>query len=102
MIPRVDLPHPPERKSPATSLLCEPFDTEQKAWFLYLYSEATQAKGQNMREKTERWMELCAQVAKEQDPKKLMAMVKEVIELLEAKERRLGIFPEQSAEEKPE
>jgi hypothetical protein len=57
---------------------------------------------QTMQEKTERWIELCAQVAKEQDPKKLMAMVKEVIELLEAKERRLGILPQQSAEENPE
>jgi hypothetical protein len=47
-------------------------------------------------------MELCAQVAKEQDPEKLMAMVKEVIELLEAKERRLGILPPKKAEETPE
>ena len=55
-----------------------------------------------MQDKTERWMELCAQVATEQDPKKLMAMVKEVIELLQAKERRLGILPPQETEQTPE
>lgn len=39
-------------------------------------------------------MELCAQVAVEQDPEKLMALVSEILELLEEKERRLGILPE--------
>lgn len=39
-------------------------------------------------------MELCAQAAVEQDPQKLMALVTEIIELLEQKERRLGILPE--------
>jgi hypothetical protein len=52
-----------------------------------------------MREKTERWMELCKQAAVEQDPQKLMALVKEINELLEAKERRLGIVP--PTKEKP-
>lgn len=41
----------------------------------------------------ERWMELCEQVAVEQDPAKMIALVEEINELLEAKERRLGIIP---------
>ena len=50
----------------------------------------------------ERWMELCAQAAVEQDPNKLMEIVKEINELLEAKERRLGILPLQAeVERKP-
>ena len=50
-------------------------------------------KSSLMREKTERWLELCKQAAIEQDPEKLMALVKEINDLLEAKERRLGIIP---------
>ena len=46
-----------------------------------------------MQEKKERWLELCAQAAEEQDPAKLIALVAEINELLEAKERRLGIIP---------
>jgi hypothetical protein len=46
-------------------------------------------------ETKERWMELCAQAAVEQDPTKLMELVREINELLEAKERRLGILPPQ-------
>lgn len=46
-----------------------------------------------MQDKTERWMELCAQAAIEQDPAKLMALVREINDLLEAKEQRLGILP---------
>ena len=46
-------------------------------------------------EKKERWMELCAQAAVEQDPKKLMELVREINALLEEKERRLGITPPQ-------
>jgi len=46
-----------------------------------------------MQEKTERWLELCKQAAIEQDPEKLMALVKEINDLLETKERRLGIIP---------
>jgi hypothetical protein len=46
-----------------------------------------------MREQTERWMELCAQVATEQDPSKVLALVKEINQLLLQKERRLGVFP---------
>jgi hypothetical protein len=47
-------------------------------------------------EKKERWMELCAQAAVEQDPEKLMELVKEINDLLEEKERPLGITPPQS------
>jgi hypothetical protein len=46
-----------------------------------------------MRENTERWMELCKQAAVEQDPAKLIALIREILELLETKERRLGILP---------
>jgi hypothetical protein len=47
-------------------------------------------------EKKERWMELCAQAAVEQDPQTLMELVQEITSLLEEKERRLGITPPQS------
>ena len=46
-----------------------------------------------MQDKIERWMELCKQAAVEQDPKKLIALVQQISDLLEAKERRLGILP---------
>lgn len=46
-------------------------------------------------DKKERWMELCAQAAVEQDPVKLMQLVREINSLLEEKERRLGITPPQ-------
>jgi len=36
--------------------------------------------------KQEKWMELCAQAAKEQDPQKLLALVEEINRLLEAKD----------------
>jgi len=45
-----------------------------------------------MKEQTERWMELCAQAAIEQDPGKLLSLVEEINRLLLQKERRLG-FP---------
>jgi hypothetical protein len=41
-----------------------------------------------MRDK-ERWMELCAQATTEQDPQKLMELVKEINRLLAEKEARL-------------
>jgi hypothetical protein len=46
-----------------------------------------------MQENKERWMELCAQAVAEQDPAKLMKLVTEINDLLEEKERRLGITP---------
>ena len=37
----------------------------------------------------ELWLELCEKAANEQDPEKLMDLVKQINDLLEAKERRL-------------
>jgi hypothetical protein len=37
----------------------------------------------------EKWMELCAQAANEQDPEKLMALIGQIAALLEAKQQRL-------------
>jgi hypothetical protein len=37
----------------------------------------------------EKWMELCALAAVEQDPKKLLALTQEIARLLEEKNRRL-------------
>lgn len=42
-----------------------------------------------MRENTEKWMELCALAAKEQDPKKFAVLILEINFMLETKERRL-------------
>jgi len=42
-----------------------------------------------MQQNSERWMELAAQAAKEQDAEKLMALVLEINELLEQKQKRL-------------
>jgi hypothetical protein len=42
-----------------------------------------------MEENKEEWMELCARAAKEQDPDKLMQLIAQINQLLEAKERRL-------------
>ncbi len=46
-----------------------------------------------MQDKKEHWMELCAQIAVEQDPQKMTDLIKELNDLLEQKERRLGILP---------
>ena len=43
-----------------------------------------------MQEKTELWKQLCAQAAVEQDPKKLHELIRQINELLGAKEKRLG------------
>ncbi|MGA9473162.1 MAG: hypothetical protein WBV36_11905 [Terriglobales bacterium] len=40
-------------------------------------------------EKRERWMELCALAATEQDPVKMIKLVKEINDLLMEKEERL-------------
>jgi hypothetical protein len=42
-----------------------------------------------MPEKKEEWFELCEQAAKEQDPEKLMALVKQINALLEEQQNRL-------------
>ena len=44
-----------------------------------------------MKENRERWMELARLAADEQDPIKLLALVKEINDLLEKKQRRLEI-----------
>jgi hypothetical protein len=40
-------------------------------------------------ERKEQWMRLCEQAATEQDPDKLMELVREINRLLEEKEQRL-------------
>ncbi len=55
-----------------------------------------------MRENTERWMQLCAQAAIEEDPDKLLMLVNEINDLLEKKERRLGIRLPKANSESPE
>ncbi len=42
-----------------------------------------------MQENREKWVELCEQAAKEQDPKKLATLILEINFMLEAKELRL-------------
>jgi hypothetical protein len=42
-----------------------------------------------MYEQKERWMELCEQASKEQDPTKLMKLVEEINRLLEQREQKL-------------
>ena len=42
-----------------------------------------------VQDKTERWFQLCQQAAVEQDPDKLLTLIKEINNLLEDKERRL-------------
>jgi hypothetical protein len=42
-----------------------------------------------MRENTEKWMELCAQAANEQDSQKLMALIEQITALLDTKRERL-------------
>lgn len=45
----------------------------------------------------EKWEELCALAAKEQDPVKLMALVQEINRILEQKEQRLKQMRKPSA-----
>jgi hypothetical protein len=49
-------------------------------------------------EKRERWMELCARIASEQDPDVVLALAKQLNEMLQEKERRLGILPHGESE----
>jgi hypothetical protein len=44
----------------------------------------------------ERWQELCARAADEQDPDKLLELVSEINKLLEEKEERLKSFRQAS------
>jgi hypothetical protein len=49
-------------------------------------------------EKLEQWRQLCELAAIEQDPEKLLALVKEINRLLEAKENRLRGKSEESGQ----
>jgi hypothetical protein len=40
-------------------------------------------------ERRERWQALCGQAAQEQDPDRLMELIRQINELLQAKEQRL-------------
>jgi hypothetical protein len=40
-------------------------------------------------ERVERWRDLCSQAAKEQDPDRLMELIRQINELLNKKENRL-------------
>ena len=42
-----------------------------------------------MRENTEKWMQLCAEAANEQDSQKLMKLIKQITALLDPKQERL-------------
>ena len=42
-----------------------------------------------MRENRENWMQLCAEAANEPDSQKLMALIKQITALLDAKQERL-------------
>ena len=46
-------------------------------------------------EKKEIWMQLCERAATEQDPDKLMELIKQINDLLEEKERRLKASPKE-------
>ena len=46
-----------------------------------------------MRENEERWKQLCAQASREQDPDKLVKLVREINRLLEVKPKRLTKAP---------
>jgi hypothetical protein len=41
----------------------------------------------------ERWKDLCEQASKEQDPKKLVKLIEEINQLLDAKKHRLENTP---------
>jgi len=47
-----------------------------------------------MRENEERWKQLCAQAAQEQDPTKLAELIMEINTLLETKRNRLSKTPD--------
>jgi hypothetical protein len=59
-------------------------------------SEVPVVKG----ETRERWQHLCELAADEQDPEKLLELVKEINRLLEAKEARLQMLRKAPLEEK--
>ena len=52
-------------------------------------------------ENQEKWMEVCALAAKEQDPKKLMQLTQEILRLLDEKDARLKRL-HQPTDQKPQ
>jgi len=50
-------------------------------------------RGFDMRENAERWKELCEQASVEQDPQKLVELIREINRLLAAKQDRLKDIP---------
>lgn len=52
-----------------------------------------------MRDKKERWIELCEQAAVERDSKKLIALTQEINRLLEEKQARLNRLRKSDAKE---
>jgi hypothetical protein len=50
-----------------------------------------------MKEEKERWVELCEQAAVEQDPQRLVELVREIIQLFEEKRKRRQRRPEGDA-----
>lgn len=46
-----------------------------------------------MDENREKWMELCERAAREQDPERLMQLIAQINQLLEAKEHKLKSSP---------
>jgi hypothetical protein len=55
--------------------------------------QASNEPDNRMKENKERWIELCEQAANEQDPAKMLELVKEINRLLEIKTRRLANVP---------
>jgi hypothetical protein len=49
-----------------------------------------------MQDKTERWKELCAQAAVEQNPQKLLELTRQINELLLGKQHRLDHLADDS------
>jgi hypothetical protein len=54
-----------------------------------------------MQGKTERWQHLCELAAIEQDPEKLIQLVREINDLLDEKRRRLTTRPTEQADSPP-
>ena len=54
-----------------------------------VFVKPAQATSSTMQQEIERWKQLCEQIAVEQDPARFSALVKELITLLDEKERRI-------------
>jgi hypothetical protein len=62
-------------------------------------SSSQRGDGKVMKEHTEEWKNLCEQAAVEQDPVKLHQLIKQINDLLEAKEARLKGAPSNQSKE---